>query len=530
MNQPTNIMIILNDDMGFSDIGCYGGEIHTPNLDRLAAEGIRFTHFYNTARCSPSRASLLTGLHPHQTGVGILTEDHGPEGYPGNLSKQAVTIAEVLRPQGYRTYMSGKWHVASDDRNNRGNWPCQRGFDEFYGTLNGAGSYFAPLTLMRNNDVAEHEAVQESDYYYTDAISTHAVDCIRDHRRLHADRPFFHYVAYTAPHWPLHAREEDIAVYRGRYDEGWDGLRQQRLERMIELGILEPSATLTERDPTVPRWEDEEHQAWRARCMEVYAAQIDRMDQGIGRILDALESTGQLDNTLLLFLSDNGGCAECIQPGWAPGLIAKGSAPSHTRDGTELLFGERPEVMPGGESTYMSYGTGWANMSNTPFRLYKHWVHEGGIATPFIAHWPAGLPKRGELRHAPAQLPDVMATILEVTGASYPREHDGHVIPPCEGLSLLPFLLEDGEREEVPLFWEHEGNAAVRIGRWKLVRKYPGPWELYDMSLDRTEQSDLAASHPGRVGQMTELYQQWAERCGVIPWETMQRIIQEKRG
>lgn len=263
--------------------------------------------------------------------------------------------------------------------------------------------------------------------------------------------------------------------------------------------------------------------------MEVYAAQIDRMDQGIGRIVDALKAAGQLEHTLLLFLSDNGGCAECIQPSWAQGLIRSGSAPSHTRSGEEVVFGERPTVMPGAESTYMSYGTGWANLSNSPFRLYKHWVHEGGISTPFIVHWPDGLREQGTLRHVPAQLTDVMATVLDITGAVYPEEYDGYKILPCEGQSLLPYLLEDGERT-VPLYWEHEGNAAVRAGRWKLVRKYPGPWELYDMKLDRTEQADLSEQHPNIVKQMAELYQSWAKKCGVIPWEKMDDIINKKRG
>jgi arylsulfatase A-like enzyme len=530
---PSNVVLVLNDDMGFSDIGCYGGEIHTPHLDRLAAHGLRFTQFYNTARCSPSRASLLTGLHPHQTGVGILTEDYSPDGYPGNLSKHAVTIAEVLKLHGYRTYMSGKWHVANPasaapgrEALDGGNGPLQRGFDRFYGTLNGAGSYYAPKTLMRDDENVEHEAVMNKDYYYTDAISDHAAECIRDHRKHDADKPFFQYVAYTAPHWPLHAIEGDVAKYYGRFASGWDQLREQRMLRMVELGILPKSWLLSERDPTVPSWEDEVHQEWRARCMEVYAAQLDRMDQGIGRIVSALEETEQLENTLFIFLSDNGGCAERIEAGWGPGLVRSGGAPERTRGGEPVLFGENPDRQPGPENTYQSYGTGWANLSNTPFRLYKHWVHEGGIATPFIVHWPAGLQEQGGLRHTPAQLTDVMSTLLDVTGAAYPEVYNGREIPPCEGRSLLPIFSKDQDRAE-PLYWEHEGNAAIRIGKWKLVRKYPGPWELYDMELDRTEQVDLAGEDPDRVQDMADQYEQWARRCGVIPRETMLNIMKK---
>lgn len=417
MELSTNVVVILNDDMGFSDIGCYGGEIETPQLDRLAANGLRFTQFYNTARCSPSRASLLTGLHPHQTGVGILTEDHGPDGYSGDLSKNSVTIAEVLRNHGYRTYMSGKWHITNDVQHRQDNWPLQRGFDKFFGTLNGAGSYYQPKTLMRDNENVEHEAESDSEFFYTDAISDHAVKCIQDHQNDSPDQPFFQYVAYTAPHWPLHALEEDVTKYHGRFNEGWDRLREERLQRMIRQGIIDPAWALSERDSTVPDWDDEQHQALRARYMEVYAAQIDRMDQGIGRILNALEQTEQLENTLLIFLSDNGGCAEHIQAGWGSGLIRSQSAPEQTRDGKEIVFGEYPDIMPRPEHTYQSYGMGWANLSNTPFRLYKHWVHEGGIAAPFIVHWPEGLIDNGALRHTPGQLTDVMATILDITGA-----------------------------------------------------------------------------------------------------------------
>jgi arylsulfatase A-like enzyme len=520
MSESPNILIILNDDMGFSDIGCYGGEIDTPNLDRLASGGLRYSQFYNTARCSPSRASLLTGLHPHQTGIGILTYDTGPEGYAGDLNRNCVTIAEVLKGRNYRCYLSGKWHIARSLTQPSSAWPLQRGFDEFFGTIIGAGSFYNPNTLTRGNDNIEHEAEQDPAFFYTDAISDQAVAYIKAHRRGHPDAPFFQYVAYTAPHWPLHAHEEDIAKYKGRFDAGWDKLREERLARLIRDGVIHRSWQLTDRDPTQPPWEEADYREWRSRCMEVYAAQIDRMDQGIGRIIQALEETDQLENTLIVFLSDNGGCAEDIPVGVTARelvdelMIAKAT----TRTGEPVRFGNDPKIMPGGEDTYQSYGTAWANLSNTPFRLYKHWVHEGGIATPLIVHWPRGIKEAGGLRHHPGQLPDIMATILEVTGATYPREHEGHAIPPCEGESLVPSF-ESDEIARGPLFWEHEGNAAMRMGKWKLVRNYPGPWELYDLEADRTEMHDLAAQHPQRVREMSEQYAAWAERCGVIPRE-----------
>lgn len=473
MTHSPNILLILNDDMGFSDIGCYGGEIDTPNLDQLAEDGIRFTQFYNTARCSPSRASLLTGLHPHQTGIGILTDDDGPEGYSGNLNKQCVTIAEVLKQKNYRTYMSGKWHVANDAENVNDTWPRQRGFDRFFGTLNGAGSYYHPRTLMRDNDNIEHEAVHDDDFYYTNAISEHAAQMIKDHHQNYNDQPFFQYVAYTAPHWPLHAPEEAVQKYKGRFKEGWDEIRKHRLERLVEMGIIDSRWKLSARDPSQPKWEDAENKAWLERCMEVYAAQIDMMDQGIGKIIDTLKETNQFENTLIMFLSDNGGCAEVIDANWGQGLVQGGSARSETRSGDKVQFGANPEVMPGPENTYQSYGIAWANVSNTPFRLYKHWIHEGGISTPFIVHWPKGIKSKGELRHTPAQLTDVMATIIEITGTPYPETYEGNDILPLEGYSLLP-VFERDNLESRPLFWEHEGNAAVRIGKWKLVRKYPG--------------------------------------------------------
>ncbi len=519
-----NILLILNDDMGFSDIGCYGGEIETPNLDRLAANGLRYSQFYNTARCSPSRASLLTGLHPHQTGIGILTYSTGPEGYAGNLNKRCVTIAEVLRGSGYGTYLSGKWHIASNLTEPTDAWPLQRGFDKFWGTIIGAGSFYDPNTLTRGNDNVEHEA-QDPQFFYTDAISDQAAAFVRDHHAANPDKPFFQYVAYTAPHWPLHAHEEDIAKYKGRFDAGWDALREERLARMVKSGIIDPAWKLTDRDPTQPPWTDAANRQWLLQCMEVYAAQVDRMDQGIGRILAALEETGRLDDTLVIFMSDNGACAEDIPEGvTADELVSLMIAKPNTRDGKPVRFGNDPTITPGPEDTYQSYGTAWANLSNTPFRLYKHWIHEGGIATPLIMHWPKGIDSRGELRHHPGQLPDIMATILDISGAEYPSRFDGNDILPCEGQSLRASFNADSAREK-PMFWEHEGNAAVRIGQWKLVRKYPGAWELFDMTADRTEMHDLAAKEPARVKKMVAEYELWANRCGVIPREKILELM-----
>ncbi len=528
MTKRPNILLILNDDMGYSDIGCYGGEIHTPNLDRLAQGGLRFTQFYNTARCSPSRASLLTGLHPHQTGIGILTYDSGPEGYAGNLNQRCATIAEVLKPAGYRTYLSGKWHVSSNLTQPTDSWPLQRGFDAFFGTIIGAGSFYDPNTLTRGNTNAEAEA-RRPGFFYTDAISDEAVKFLQTHHTEHKDKPFFEYVAYTAPHWPLHAHDEDIAKYKGRFDSGWDTLREERLERLVRWGLLDPKWKLTGRDPSQPAWSEAQNQAWLLRCMEVYAAQVDRMDQGIGRILAELEKQGELDNTLVIFLADNGACAEAIpEDVGVDELVNKLMiARSHTREGAVVHFGNNPELMPGPENTYQSYGTAWANLSNAPFRFYKHWAHEGGISTPLIMHWPQGISDRGDLRHTPGYLPDIMATILDVAQTAYPSTLAGREILPLEGHSLQQAFKAD-LASRPPMFWEHEGNAAMRLGHWKLVRDYPNAWELYNMEEDRTELHNLAKQEPERVAAMSLEYEAWAKRCGVLPREGVVALMRSQ--
>ncbi|MQA81293.1 MAG: sulfatase-like hydrolase/transferase [Streptosporangiales bacterium] len=505
--------------MGFSDIGCYGGEIDTPNLDRLARAGTRLTQFYNSPRCTPSRASLMTGLHPHQVGVGILNFDDTPDGYPGNLSERCVTAAEALGAAGYGTYLSGKWHLASDMENPNPAWPARRGFDRVYGTLEGAGSFYQPRTLVRDERNVEEEAL-DPEFFYTDAISDNACGFVADHHERRGDDPLFLYLAYTAPHWPLHAHEDDIARYRGRFDEGWDVLRRKRLDRLVNEGILDEAWPLSDRDPRVEAWDDTADKEWQARRMEVYAAQVTRMDAGIGRVLDTLDRLGRLDNTLFVFLSDNGGCAEEMPPESVKEFVTS-FVPmhEHTRAGVPVVPGNTSEVMPGPEHTYASYGRGWANLSNAPFREYKHWVHEGGIATPFLVHWPAGLGQPRRLCHTPYQLVDVLPTLLDVAGAAYPSERAGELVPQAEGRSMLPALRGEDVDGERPLFWEHEGNAGVRQGRWKVLRKHAKDWELYDVAADRTELHDLAAEHPGRVASMTTAYEGWAERCGVIPRE-----------
>lgn len=514
-----NVVVVLADDLGYSDISCYGGEIPTPSIDRLAAGGVRFSQFYNTARCSPSRASLLTGLHPHQTGIGVLTHDDGPGGYRGTLNDRCVTIPEALGPAGYRCYMSGKWHLSAHYDGPAPQWPRQRGFDRFFGTIAGAASYYHPWTLVRDDEDAEAEALQDG-FYYTDAISDAACGFIDYHCRAEAGRPFFLYVAYTAPHWPLHAPPSAIEPHRGRFDEGWDRLRSQRLERLVEMGMLSAEWPMTERDPEVAPWDSVGEKLWERLRMEVYAGQVQRMDQGIGRITQALTKAGVLEDTIVIFLSDNGGCAEELGANNGVSMASPGrrAARLATRAGAQVAFGNTPAIAPGPESTYSSYGRAWANLSNTPFREYKRWVHEGGIATPFVLHWPSLVPDPGGIRHQAHQLTDLMPTILEAAGATYPSSTDKGATLALEGRSMRPSVLGD-PGAPATLFWEHLGNSAARRGPWKLVRKFQGPWELYHMERGRTETKDLSGSEPALVAELAAAYEEWAARCGVIPRE-----------
>jgi arylsulfatase len=512
-----NIVLIMADDMGYSDASCMGGEIPTPNLDRLAKEGVTFTQFYNTSRCCPTRAALMTGLYPHQAGVGHMTWlDTNLPGYRADLSHDTPTIAEILKPAGYANYMVGKWHLTNNDTGDKpkDNWPRQRGFDRYYGTIKGSGSYYDPLMLVRENTPVSPETDTEykSDhYYYTDAIADESSRYIREHHAARADQPFFLYAAFTSPHWPLQAPEETIAKYKGKYDGGYAPIRAARLERMKSLGLVDPRWELS---PQPDEWDAQKNKAWEARCMEVYAAQIDRMDAGIGRILKSLEATDQLDNTLVVFLQDNGACDENT-----------GRNQLHPRRGARGGVG----TMPGPADTFLSYGRNWANVSNTPFRMYKHYVHEGGISTPLIVRWPAGVRRHGEFERQPGHLIDLVPTFCAVAGATYPKQFNGHDTPALPGVDLAPALAGGALERKSPIFFEHEGNRAVRDGKWKLVAKgVKGPWELYDIDADRSEMHDLAAAQPDRVKSMAAAWQAWAEQNNVLPLLPQDKVAKKK--
>lgn len=530
----------MSDDMGYSDIGCYGSEIETPVLDGLARNGLRFTQFYNTARCCPTRASLLTGLYPHQAGVGWMMSEQGLDGYRGELSRNCVTIAEVMGSQGYATYMAGKWHVTKfvnpKDESEKSNWPQQRGFDRYYGIINGASSLWDPNSLVRGNElitcVNDQKYKPDEPYHFTDAISDNAAMFIEEHDD---EQPFFMYVAYTAAHWPMHARQRDIAKYRGKYDSGYGSIRDARLAKMKREGVVSKNAQLSSQ---VGDWGKVPDKRWEAACMESYAAMVDQMDQGIGRIIEALKAKGQFENTLILFLQDNGGCAEgggrnpdpnkAVPRADKPSLppIPKdlvhyfSSEPKQTRDGWPV---RRGHVMPGPADTYIGYGRNWANVSNTPHREYKHWVHEGGIATPLIAHWPGGFVAKNELRNEPSHLIDLMATCVDVADIQYPTEFKGKKIKPMEGKSLV-FVFQNKSLNREAIYWEHEGNRAIRMGKWKLVAKgqmrdrtKPVKWELYDIEADRSELNDLSDEYPDRAQRMATKWQEYAERANVFP-------------
>ena len=517
-----NIIVMLVDDMGYSDIGCFGGEVRTPNLDSLAAGGLRFSQMYNSARCCPSRAALLTGLNPQQAGVGHMVANLGVPQYQGYLRENAATLPEALKADGYSTFMSGKWHVGGEyDLLTPDSWtpgtpeyplPTQRGFDRYFGILAGAGNFYFPKTLMDQDAFVPLDSLDDG-FYLTDAIADNAAKMVGE--AAEKDAPFFMYVAFTAPHWPLHALEEDIARYEGNYRGGWDALRTSRHENLKGMGILDEKWEISPRDADSPAWEDARDREWEDIRMAVYAAQIDRVDQGVGRILDALRANGEYDDTLIMFMSDNGGCAEF--------LAEDGETPRPARYGGALPGGERVRVgnvrgaRPGGPLTFMSYDLPWANASNAPFRRFKRWTHEGGISTPFIMSWRNGIGEPG-IVHALAHLTDVMPTCLDAAGAPHPAERAGMATMPLEGESLLPAVERRDWRRERPIFWEHEGSRAVRDGEWKLVSPVGEGWELYNMDEDRTELNDLRPRARAKADELEAMHAAWAERCGVRAW------------
>ncbi len=518
-----NVIVILADDMGFSDLGCTGSEIQTPHLNSIARDGVLFSSMYNCARCCPTRASLLTGLYPHKAGIGHMSANLGREAYQGFLRNDSVTIAEVLGTAGYRTLMSGKWHVGGQfEARDYDSWtpgdlqhqtPLQRGFDRFFGTFDGAGSFFFPHYVMQDEQRVD---VDPDSFYMTDAISDAAVEMIED--SANESTPFFLYLAYTAPHWPLQAWGEDIARYEGRYRKGWDATRTARHEQMNHLGVLEQAWQISARDPKARAFSDTPYPDWEDMRMAVYAAQVDRMDQGIGRVLNALQKLNIEDDTLVMFLSDNGGCAEFlaedVMVSWYPEL-----AP----DGARIACGNDANIRPGSGHTFMSYELPWSNVSNAPFRQHKHWVHEGGISTPLLARWPRRF-KNLPVCHKARHVVDILPTILQATGVDYPSEFSGHMIQAVDGESLVPVFDGGNGQRDAPIGWEHEGNAAIRRGPWKLVREFGSPWELYNMQDDRTELHNLADAHGVERDALVDLYRGWADSVGVEDWSQIGEV------
>jgi arylsulfatase len=523
--------VILADDMGFSDPGCYGGEIHTPNIDWLAAHGIRYTQFYNTSRCCPTRASLLTGLYNQQAGIGKMTDAEDEPGYLGHITQNAVTLAEVLKTAGYHTAMSGKWHVSNtnalDDKQAQLDWlnhhaehdsfspleqyPTSRGFEKYFGTIWGVVDYYDPFSLV--SGTTPIQSVPKN-YYHTDAINDTAAAYIEGY--AHSGAPFFLYVAENAPHWPLMAPPEDIAKYRDTYKAGWDAIRKARYEKMVKLGVIDPKKTrLSARWNDKLTWDNNPDKDWDALAMAVHAAMVDRMDQGIGRIIKALKETGQLDNTLILFLADNGASAEnCAAYG--PGF----DRPSETRDGRKIVYATRKQALPGPETTYSSIGERWANVANTPWQFWKAESYEGGIHTPMIACWPDGIKaKKGSFNAQVGHVMDFMSTFVELAGAKYPSEYNGHPIPPTPGISLVPSFSGQATPGHEELFNEHFGARYARESHWKIVSRAGRDtvWRLFDLSADGSETMDLAAKYPGKVRHMDSLWREWANTHYVYP-------------
>ena len=510
-----NIMVIMVDDLGFSDPGCFGGEIQTPHIDGLAKKGLRFTSFYNAARCCPSRASLLTGCYQHKVGL----SRNG-----ASLAKNAVTVAEALKKAGYQTGMTGKWHLSRTlprkNKQEQMDWlshqadfgkfapldtyPCNRGFDEHYGVIWGVVNYFDPFSLVHNEKSIKKVP---SDFYVTDFITDKTVDLLD--RFSKKDAPFFMYVAYTAPHWPLHAKPDDIAKYKDTYQGGWDRLRRDRYKRLIEMGLFDKKNTPLPPNTTRKQWNtlDDEQKRYEAEIMSVHAAMVDCVDQGIGRIVEKLKETETYENTLILFLADNGASPE---RGYPPGFDRNG----HKRDGTPVNYKARTNL--GSEDTYPYLGAPWANAANSPFRYWKMESYEGGCHTPMIAHWPKGLRvKNGAITDQVAHVIDIMPTCLELAGAKYPKTYNGSKTPAMDGITLLPLLKGEKRKGHEKLFFEHEGGAALRMGDWKISARKGKPWQLFKMSDDRTETNDLAKQYPKKLKKMVQAWKTSAKAaCG----------------
>ena len=479
-----NILLIMSDDMGFSDLGCYGGEIETPNLDRLAKKGLRWTEFYGTGRCWPSRATIMSGR------------------YSNSLTDNQVTVAQLLKKAGYQTAMSGKWHLSRTPSEK--NAPINRGFDDYYGTIGGAGSYWLPPKLTRNDHYVKPDS---TDYYYTEKIGTEAVRQIRDFAK--SDKPFFQYVAFTAPHWPLHAREELIRKYIKRYSAGWFALRKERYRRMLDIGLIDKQRwPLPEPEPVVEDWKTADHKEWRIRNMSVYAAMIDHMDQQIGQIVKALKDTGSLDNTLIIFTNDNGACSEHLHgDAWG---TAENVLEWAEKNGKKISVGDNMNVKTGGPLTFHSVGRNWANAQNTPLRRYKANVHEGGACVPCIMHWPKGLKHPpGTITRQRGHMVDILSTCIDLAETSYPETFNASTLNQNEGTSLVPVIKGAKKNPHRPYYFNHAGTHAVIKGDWKIVREggKKGPWHLYNITREKTEITDYADKMPEKVKQLAQLWQ-----------------------
>jgi arylsulfatase A-like enzyme len=527
-----NIILVMADDLGYSDIGCYGGEVQTPNLDKLAQNGLRFTNCYNMGRCCPTRASMLTGLYPHQAGIGKMTFNEGEPGYRGQLNEHTVTMAEALRTAGYQTGMVGKWHISETverkDKAEQLKWlahqadygnfadpnsyPSGRGFEKFYGTIWGVVDYFDPFSLVHGKEPVK---TVPKDFYYTNALGDTAISFVNQFSK--SDKPFFLYVAYTAPHWPVQALPEDIKKYENTYKDGWQALRKRRYDRLVALKLIDPATTplpafmFPKKD-----WATNPNREWDARAMAVHAAMVDRMDQNIGHLVAELKRTKQFDNTLIVFMSDNGASPEDPTE-FGPGFDRAGS----TRDGQPVAFPKQKEVLPSGELVHAGIGEVWAHSLNTPYRYYKAKQHEGGIKTPCIVHWPQGVQQPGRLVGEPVHVIDLMRTFLDLGQGSYPTTYAGRSITPSPGKSFVPLLTSAkplAKPLHAELFWEHFGAAALRTGDWKIVRLTPTePWELYDLGHDHSETKNLAGQNAARVTAMNKRWQQLAQEYEVFP-------------